>query len=256
MALQGGVLIIGSLLWDDNNGRTQWRTQRLNIDNAKPVAVPIRYGRFSNDRGAYTMVFSKLCYRHKVLGRGVIVPFTRSIATFDDLKSEAEHLDTAEGMNGNWEWGAIGLLKNPSSRLTGDFLEQWKRYFREQSLRYQAFGSQTPSEMPALSPDGFLNLRWPLKNNSVKYDFLLATPTKPRIQNYYNVKRYPSAEEIAALVPTDATRYFIKNILHGIRTSEDVSIWKAVTKLNPEFAAQWPRVSSLIGKKLGAIKGH
>jgi len=138
MALQGGVLIIGSLLWDEEKGRPQWRTERLTENNAQAVAVPIRYGRFSNGRGAYTMVFSRLCYRHKVLGQGVVVPFTRLIATFDDLRIEVERLDAAEGMDGNWGWGAIGLLKNASSKFPEHFLEQWTAYFKGRSSDYQA----------------------------------------------------------------------------------------------------------------------
>lgn len=73
-------------------------------------------------------------------------------------------------------------------------------------------------------------------------------PTKAEIQNDANLKQYPSAKEIAALVPADATRYFINNVLKGIRTSEDAAIWKEVTKLDSEFAEKWPRVSSLLGE--------
>jgi len=250
MAFQGGVLIIGSLLWDEDNGRTQWRAQRLNKNNAKAVAVPIRYGRFSTNRNAYTMVFSRLCYRHSKLGQGVVVPFARSIGTFDDLRHEAEYLATAEGLNGNWEWGAVGLLKKAPSKLPGDFLEQWTGYFRERSIRYQAFAGQTASEAPAISREGLLDLSWPLDGeDSVEYDFILATPTRPRIQNNSNLKRYPRPREIATLVPSDNTHYFINNVLHGVRTSEDTSIWKAITKLHPEFAAEWPQVSSLLGEQ-------
>jgi hypothetical protein len=251
MPLRGGVLIIGSLLWDDNSVRTQWRAQRLNGKNVKAVPVPIRYGRFSKqNRVAYTMVFSRLCYRHKELGQGVIVPFARSIATFDDLRQEAEFLAAAEGMNGNWEWGAVGLLTNAPSKFPADFLGQWTAYFREKSAGYQAFVGHTRSEAPTISPDGFLKLNWPLsRKDSMKYDFLLATPTKARIQNDYNLKRYPRPKEIAALVPTDGTRYYINNVLKGIRTSEDAAIWKAVTKLDHDFAAKSARVSSFLGKR-------
>jgi hypothetical protein len=130
MAFQGGVLIIGSLLWDGDNGRTQWRAQRLNENNAKAVAAPIRYGRFSRDRKTYTMVFSRLCYRHKELGQGVVVPFARSIGTFDDLRSEVEHLDAAEGMDGNWEWGAVGLFEEFCVNVPCKFSRTMDRIFQ------------------------------------------------------------------------------------------------------------------------------
>ena len=250
MPLQGAVLIIGSLLWDEDKGRTHWRTERLKEKNAKPVAVPIRYGRFSTNRGAYTMVFSRLCYRHTNLGQAVIVPFAKSITTFDDLRDEADRLATAEGLGDNWEWGAVGLLRKPVSAVPEEYLEQWTRYFRERSVHYQAFVGQTRSETPAISRNGFLNLAWPVSGKApAKCDFLLATPTKARIQNRANLKRYPRTGEVAALVLNDKTNYFINNVLHGIRTSHDISIWKAVAKVQPTFTAKWPQVSSLFGKR-------
>jgi hypothetical protein len=63
-------------LWGEDNERTQWRTQCLNENTAKAVAVPIRYGRFSTKRGAYTMVFSRLCYRgHAHIITSLVMPF-------------------------------------------------------------------------------------------------------------------------------------------------------------------------------------
>lgn len=251
MAFRAGVPIIGSLLWDEENARPQWRAQRLDEKNAKPAPVPIRYGRFSTKRGAYAMVFSKLCYRHRDLGRGVIVPFVRPIATFDDLQQEAEFLATAEGLGGNWEWGAVGLLKNTSSKLPVDFVERWRRFFRGKAAHFQGFSGHTPSETPAIAEDGFLNLKWPITGKGFpKYDLLLATPTKARTQDHSYLKRYPRPTEIGSLVPNDATNYFMRNVLHGIRTSEDTSIWKTVKRLYPRFAAEWPRIDSSLSARV------
>ena len=250
MALRGGVLIIGSLLWDEDKARTHWRKERLNEKSAKRAPVPIRYGRFSTNRGAYTMVFSRLCYRHSELGQGVIVPFARSIATFDDLCDEAERLATAEGLGDKWKWGAVGLLKKPVSALPEEYLQRWTRYFRGRSGHYQAFVGQTRSEAPAISRNGFLNLAWPVSGKApAKCDFLLATPTKARIQDHPNLKRYPSPGEVAALIPNDRTNYFVSNVGHGIRTSDDAEIWKAVTKVQSTFTAKWPQVSCLLDKR-------
>lgn len=244
MTFQAGVLIIGSLLWDGHKGRSQWRTQRLNEQGVKHVDVPIRYGRFSEQRNAYTMVFSRLCYRHSQLGRGVIVPFAGPIESFDDLRREAECLADAEGLDDRWNWGAVGLLKRPSSKVPVNILEQWTGYFKERSSRYQAFAGHTSSEPPTISKEGFLNLRWPLSaEDAVQYDFLLATPTKARVYEQPNLKRYPHAREIATLLPTDRTKYFINNVLHDIRTSQDSSIWKAMTMLHPKFAAGLPQIA-------------
>ena len=53
-----GVLIIGSLYWDNAN-REQWRQERLDPNHKLCVHAPIRYGRQSANRGnSYTMVFS------------------------------------------------------------------------------------------------------------------------------------------------------------------------------------------------------
>jgi hypothetical protein len=250
MALQAGVLIIGSLLWDEKKERPRWRTQRLNEAAAKPVAVPIRYGRFSGNRQAYTMVFSKLCYRHTQLGQAVIVPFLTPIESFDELQQEVEFLATAEGLEGNWEWGAVGLLIRRSSRLPANLLKQWTDYFTQRSAHYEAFAGHTRSERPTISQDGFLNLRWPISGKDAgRYDFLLATPTKARIETQHNLKRYPNPKEIATLVPTDKTNYFINNVLRGIRTSQDSSIWNIVMRDQPKFAAKWPQIASLVSQE-------
>ena len=251
MALRAGVLIIGSLLWDEANARPQWRAQRLDEKNAKPALAPIRYGRFSTKRGAYAMVFSKLCYRHRELGRGIIVPFVKPIATFDDLQQEAEFLATAEGLGRNWEWGAVGLLKNTSSMFPVDFVEQWRRFFKGKTPHYQAFAGHTPSETPAINGDGLLSLKWPISGkDSPTYDLLLATPTKARIQDHPYLKRYPRPAEIGTLIPSDATNYFIRNVLHGIRTPEDASIWRTVTRRCPQFAAEWPQIGSRVSPRI------
>lgn len=251
MMLQAGALILGSLLWDEHKGRPQWRTQRLNERGLKHVPVPIRYGRFSEQRKTYTMVFSRLCYRYSQLGQGVIAPFVRPIESFDDLRHEAECLADAEGLDNSWNWGAVGLLKRPSSKVPVNILEQWTEYFKGRCSHYQAFAGHTPTEQPAISKEGYLNLRWPLRaEDTVQYDFLLATPTKPRIRDQPNLNRYPRAREIATCLSTDQTNYLINNVLHDIRTSQDSSIWKAMTSLQPKLAAEWPQITSSLGEEV------
>ena len=73
MALKFGVLIIGSLRWDNDN-RKNWREERLDIDQAVTVGAPIRYGRRSSKRGCtFTMVFSNSCQPDH-LGTALLVP--------------------------------------------------------------------------------------------------------------------------------------------------------------------------------------
>lgn len=244
MALQGGVIIIGSLLWDENNERPLWRTQRLNETAVRRVALPIRYGRFSDHRRAYTMVFSRLCYRHKQLGQGVIVPFSRPIESFSGLQQEVDALGKAEGLDSNWQWGAVGLLPGASCKCPANLLQQWTQYFRARTAHYEAFAGHTRTEQPTISRDGFLNLRWPLSGKAAdRFDFLLATPTKARIENQPSLRRYPNSTEIAKSLPADTTDYFINNFLRGIRTQQDAAIWRTVARVQPRFAAEWPQIS-------------
>ena len=188
----------------------------------------------------------------------MIVPFVRPITTFDGLREEVELLASAEGLGDSWEWGAVGLLRNKSSEFPVDLIEEWRRFFTGKARRFQAFAGHTPSETPAINRDGFLNLKWPISgNDSGKYDFLLATPTKARIQDHSNLKRYPRPREIGALLRSDATNYFIRNVLHGIRTSEDGSIWRTVIRLYPQFAAEWPQIGlSLSPRKCSESAPH
>ena len=67
MKLKGGVIIIGSLLWQDDlklntndKIRYNWRNTSLNLSEKILVKLPIRYGRYS-DGNIYTMVFSMNC---------------------------------------------------------------------------------------------------------------------------------------------------------------------------------------------------
>jgi len=179
------------------------------------------------------------------------VPFAKPIKSFDDLLGEAECLADAEGLGSSWEWGAVGLLKNPASKLPVSFSEEWTKYFKGKASLYEGFAGQTRSEEPVINREGFLCLSWPFTGEDrIRYDLLIATPTKARIHDQPNLKRYPRAREIATLVPTDKTNYLINNILHGIRTSQDPSIWKSVTKLHSEFAAKWPQIASSLGEEM------
>lgn len=76
--MRGGILIIGSLLWD-NGQRDAWRRLRLRVGEKVYVKAPIRYGRRSQGRGnTFTMTFA-----HGGLhGQGVLVP---CVATIDDV---------------------------------------------------------------------------------------------------------------------------------------------------------------------------
>jgi len=196
------------------------------------------------------MVFSKLCYRHKRLGQGVIVPFLRPTESFDGLQQEVDFLARAEGLGSSWEWGAVGLLARAPSKFPGNLLQEWARYFKAMSPQYEGFAGHTRSEQPIITRDGLLTLRWPLSiKDADKFDFLLGTPTKARMDNRPRLKRYPNPAEIAKFLLTDKTNYFIKNALRGIRTPKDEAIWKTLTRIQPRFAAKWPQIASLVSER-------
>ena len=72
VSLNGGVLIIGSLLWDVDKIRERWRDNFLDMKRKLPVAAPIRYGRVSSERKCtFTMVFSAECLAENLQGSGV-----------------------------------------------------------------------------------------------------------------------------------------------------------------------------------------
>src|SRR5690554_4953001 len=91
--MRAGVLVVGSLWWDTQQHRIQWRRDRLLTDDSIRVRVPLRYGRRSRSRGnTFTMVMSE----GREDGQALIVPCRNELATFDGLRSEAEQLWAAE----------------------------------------------------------------------------------------------------------------------------------------------------------------
>src|SRR5687768_12820053 len=100
--VNGGVLIIGSLLWQPNLGnsenviRKEWRDNHLKMRSKILVNVPIRYGRLSSN-GIYTMTYSNTC--KKKPGNAYAIAFRNNpVKTYNDLLSEAIELSRAEGM--------------------------------------------------------------------------------------------------------------------------------------------------------------
>jgi hypothetical protein len=83
--IKGGVIIQGSLFWEDENNciqdeegkqkvqregkeRREWRENHLNIKDAFLIPFPIRYGRCSSSRlCTYTMVIQKIVLKKKKL---------------------------------------------------------------------------------------------------------------------------------------------------------------------------------------------
>jgi len=248
MLLRVGVLILGSLYWEDgdDNHRKAWRTERLKMDAACPVHLPIRYGRESGKRrNTHTIVLSKRCYRHQELGVAYAAACSHPVNDAEDLLAEAEQLAGVEGLN-DWTWSAVGLLPNPASSVPEEIMASWKRYANPKLAQCDLFTCRPKSEPPIISREGILRLRWPVlvsNGSPVEIDLLLATPTALRAP-----APYPRPKLIGeTFARQDYATYFVSNVSNGIRTTQDGAIWKSALRLKPEWAAQYQAVTDSLG---------
>jgi hypothetical protein len=237
VTLRGGILIIGSLLWDES--RQDWRDTRLDMASAEAVTAPIRYGRRSETRGStYTMVFSRGCEA----GRGTVVCCVRPISSVDDLASEAEHLWAAEqhaavSRQISAGWGCVALLRNPDRDIPKTFLTGWAN----RVAQIQNYGNvpHTLDEGLLVSADGLLDIPWPQRlsdGSVVQLDFLLATATRPTLTG--TPLSYPTVEAISEAWNADTrnrVEYFWNNYDNGIRTFQDEAI---IRLLHPRTRGQ------------------
>lgn len=235
MPLNAGVLIIGSLLWDPEQGRPAWRDDRLDLVSLQTVTAPIRYGRLSGKKRGhtYTMVFSRLCEA----GHAKVARCKGSVSTMADLIGEAQALWKAEQPRSAADriaadWGCVALLCNPDRKIPGDLLKGWA----ERVSREPDYGNvhQTDDEGRLISKEGLLEIPWPRlveDGRAVDMDLLLVTANDPSLAG--TPRSYPSVETIAnAWNSADGqyAEYFWKNIDCGIRTFQDDHIR---ARLNP-----------------------
>ncbi len=238
--LTGGVIIIGSLLWQDHlsnqdNIRKDWRNNNLDEKSKIMVKLPIRYGRYSSGC-IYTMIFSNNCQRYKRLGTGYIFPFrSNPIKDIGALLSEAKAMSKAEGMNGSLEndWGKVNILFNPDKinpKIKGQILLEWRKQSGIKKRSWENY--KLGREKPCVNANSELNIKWPspLDNREAqglsKLDCLIATATKPE---HKTKTTYPSDSEVAQTVKNDTSRfYFINNIKHGVNTFQDNAIWNKI----------------------------
>lgn len=220
--MRAGILIIGSLLWDDQ-GREHWRQSRLDVDQKVLVQTPIRYGRLSQGN-TFTMTFAP----GDSMGQAVLVPCRAPIADVDSLVAEVRALWKAEDRNASphdivRSWGCVGALFGPGGQFD-DLQQAWAAHF----------SMNVPTPIPPVDENGVLDIPWPmtaLDGASANVDIILATATKPR-------PTPPSAEDIAeAWVDQNNRheRYFFENVRHGIRTSDDGLIWRRIEQRNPDW---------------------
>jgi hypothetical protein len=236
MPLSAGILMIGSLYWDDNRYRVNWRASRLRSDREHTVLVPIRYGRQSQSWGnTYTMVISRLCLRQSHgLGTGKVIPLKYPVETPEQLVQEAELLWAAEQKKSpsnnllSANWGCVALMVNSDSQVSLDLLDGW----RERVTQESQYGKlcHTKQEGLVVTVDGFLNVPWPRllqEDIPLPMDILLATATNPTLTG--DPPTYPRIREIARAWRLDSEgndRYFWRNREGGIHTYQDDAILK------------------------------
>jgi len=224
MLLNVGVLIIGSLLWDEK--RQAWRNARLDMTSVQTVTAPIRYGRLSKGN-TYTMAFSRLC----ASGHAKVVNCSHRVSSFGDLNTEAECLWKAEYPKAKpgriaEDWGCVALRRNPERKIPESLLTGWAdRVGREADYGHV---SQTQEEGVLVSKDGLLQIAWPRLvegGEPVQLDLLLATANDPTLTgtpaSYPNVDTISNAWNVAA---NEHVEYFWKNLDNGIRTFQDNEI--------------------------------
>lgn len=229
--LQSGVIIIGSLLWQDylekegDNIRLNWRNSNLDINNRISIKVPIRYGRISKS-GIPTMVYSNRM-KNK-LGFGYAIPLKKLINNLEELTCESVALSAAEGMKGNFvrSWGVLTYLLNDKKIEPNQRNEIIKFFIKRKNSKFEVNEYKVTPEKSCITESLKLNVNWvePILESDAeklnKFDFLMATATKPK-------NKLLTYKEIAHGIKSDNDRkYFINNLSNGIITNEDFNISK------------------------------
>lgn len=243
MEFRLGVLVIGSLYWDQQNDRNIWR-RSLDCEQAMPVKVPIRYGRKSKEdgdrRGTYTMVFSVGIDSTDRVGRGIILPYKSTVSTsqeFTDLAislSKAEMIDR-QGCTISKPWGCVAIAINESmasdkkSRLTS----MWKDCILQHAPLNQrphmpAFSNE--SEPKSITDDLMMNFDTKAIFQICNLDAILATINGIKYEDE-TVARYPTVKQIAkSIYDADYYDYFLLNRHNGLTTFQDRQIARTLKR--------------------------
>ena len=230
-----GILIVGSLLWDECRERQQWRVQRLLLGRRAGVRASICYGRQSQTRGGtYTMIFDPARPR----GRAVLVQCRSEVDTVDDLVAEAKALWAAERKTEEIDgigavWGCVGVLFHGAGTMA--LRQRWAAWFGESGT--QAMG--------VVTGDGTLSLEWPTAGaRRLGLDVILATATRRKGEQGAG----PVAD---AWVSQNEghEEYFFRNVQNKIRTPDDLAIWQVIEERGPRWLAD-----GKYGKAVGILR--
>jgi hypothetical protein len=238
MELRAGIIIIGSLIWDQTATRKAWRTE---LDIAKKVLVelPIRYGRKSRQdgvrKGTYTMVFSNDVADEP--GQGLVVPIKKLIMSEEELRDQVLKLSDAEGISSQTiskEWGTVSVAINPflEDKRKNEIETMWSRvintFINQNNYLgpiYNNFGEG--NEPRSITHDLKLNTNLEtLFRQCTGLEILLATSNAIRLDDG-GTNRYPTPKQIAAAIyKNNYSDYFLSNRLYSIKTFEDEKIGK------------------------------
>jgi hypothetical protein len=161
-------------------------------------------------------------------GHGVLVPYCTEVTDIEALLREARELWGAEQPGAppeciNASWGCVGILLRPQANH-GDCVRAWTGYFRGKKV----------SPIYPVDRNGTLMIPWPVlatDGTATGLDIILATATQGETER-------PSPEQIAdAWIRQDQGNecYFFENIRYGIRTPDDLLVWRRIEEANPSW---------------------
>ena len=221
-----GILIIGSLYWEQTEHRRSWRDNRLDVAAECHVRVPIRYGRRSRTRGcSFTMVFSPGLSK-EAYGHAIVAP-----CESEDPVREAEWLWAAERNKArpddriSADWGCVALLENPESPMSRNLRNEWTQRVSREPCYGRMLNTPVGEEAP-VSPSGSLTIPWPATLSGVPLDFdvLIGTATNPTIIRGHYADAQQVADAWNAPPGREHVDYFHKNRESCIRTLQDAEI--------------------------------
>ncbi len=262
--VQGGVLLIGSLEWENEKSedgksgtgkyRDDWRNQWLDKGRMKVSGLPIRYARISGKtseqvqaggcktdvgwetgtqrRGQYTMCLTKDA---APVGQAIFRPFGECVSGCHHLIKAAKALAGAEriperggpsGDSGKPVWGIVAIWVNPDSTHRDTLADWWSRYFGP--LKHEGLGKLFPG---VVDDKGVIALPWPKDSPLKEVDFCLCTPTVPS-DGEWNAEKVAAASKAA--FKNGKGRYFRYTYECGIRTADDDAIINALKAFNAD----------------------
>lgn len=231
--MRAGVLIAGSLIWDEHPLRVKWRTRRLRVERRTTIPAPLRYGRCSSSRSdTYTMVFSPECVDDGLgTGTALAVPFALKPESVGDVVCEATELWRVECKSDSEGrgvisagWGSVGLVMRPGLPDRVELESAWAAAV-QRSPRYGNLAEPDGEARAVDRRTGLAGFPWTVLGQEAdnNFDVLLFTATRASLSEEGS---YPTPEVVAEAwqaAPLEA-KYFKRNRDWGITTLQDDDI--------------------------------